>query len=259
MIKYVKHFVIAPITIYILFSAYLFLIQKSLVYFPDNTEFSTCDLFEKEEHKTYKNTKFYEEKWTNNNLIVFFHWNAGRACGRSYIKSILNKTNDSIIFVEYFGYSDDKNSPNIKSILNDVDNIWEYIEKSDNYKNIYISWRSIWTWPASYYASKFKTDKLLLISPYSSLNKVWANKYPFIPVKYMFSENYESEIYLKNYKNDLLVIHWEVDNVVPTKFWKELYNSVKSDNKELVLLKETNHNDIFNNKEVSEIMINYLK
>ena len=95
--------------------------------------FEECNTFNKDQHKSYNWTKFYEQKWTNNNVILFFHWNAWRACDRSVIKNILEKTNSTIIFMEYFWYSDKNNTPNLKSILNDIENMWEYINKNKSY------------------------------------------------------------------------------------------------------------------------------
>jgi esterase/lipase len=220
----------------------LVLIQKKMVYFPDNTPFAICDTFSKDEHKKYNGTNFYETKWSNNNVVIFFHGNAWRACDRNFVKNVLEQTNSSIIFVEYHGYADTDNSPNIKSILQDVKNIWNYIEQS-SYENIFVFWRSIWAGPASYYAQNFKVDRLLLVSSYSSLYKIAANQYSVFPVKYIFSENYEPEKYLKNFKNKLLIIHGKMDRVIPLRYGTELFDSVTNWEKELIILPDWNHNN----------------
>ncbi len=207
MNKYIRYFVIHPIIIYFSLLLLLYVSQKSMVYIPDSKPFENCITFEKSEQKYYNNTRFYEQRWETDDLIVFFHWNAWRACDRSYMKSLLESSWNSIIFPEYFWYADN-NTPSKKDILKDVENIWEYV-KNSNYKNTYIIWRSVWTGPASYFAKNYKTDKLILISPYSSLYKIWADKYPFFPIKLLFTENYSPESYLKNYNNDLLIIHWK--------------------------------------------------
>lgn len=258
MNKYIKYFIIAPIIIYLWLLAFLWFSQKWFVYFPTDTAFEICNSFQKEEQNNFKWTKFYEQKW-NENLIVFFHWNAWRACDRSYIKWIFEKIWSSIIFVEYFWYSDSENNPNIKSILSDVENIWEYIKNQNEYKNISLVWRSIWTWPASYYAQNFKTDKLLLISPYSSLYKIWKNKYPIFPVKTIFTEDYRPEEYLQKYKNELLIIHWTDDKIIPIQYWIELFESIPNKNKNILKIPNTWHNNIIWKTEVDNTIIDYLK
>jgi esterase/lipase len=223
--------------------------QKSIVYIPGDKDFSECIYFDKNETKKYKDTNFYERKGEKKWVIVFFHWNAWRACERSYIKLMLEKTWYSFIFVEYSWYSDPDNSnPNIDDILNNVEDIWKYLEDK-NYENIYVMWRSIWTWPASYLSSIIEIDKLLLISPYSQLYKIWADKYPIYPIKYLFTENYNSEHYLKNYAWEILVVHWKQDIVVPYKFWKELFDWLKSYKKEFISLEKWTHHNVFDFKE----------
>ena len=245
--------------IYIGFAVFLYLSQKSMLYFPESKDFYNCNLFEKDEQKEYKQTRFYEKKGEKKGVIVFFHWNAWRACDRSYIKSLLEKTGYSIIFLEYSGYSDLNNtSPNIKDILKDVENIGEYIENKD-YKNTYVVWRSLWGGPASYYSSKFKTSKLVLISSYSQLYKVASDKYPIFPIKYLFTENYNSEEYLKNYNGDFLMIHWNLDKVIPYKYGKELYDSIKSKNKVFLEIPTATHHNIFDFDEVNTKILEFLK
>lgn len=257
IIKIVRIIVISYCTMLI----FLYFNQKKMLYYPDYpraVSFSECYSFDKEEQNEFKWTRFYEKKWTNNNVIVFFHWNAWRACDRDTIKGLLEKTWNSFIFVEYFGYSDHWwNKPDIEYILQDTLNIWEYIEGKD-FDNVYVAWRSIWTWPASYFAENFKTEKVLLISPYSQLYKVAGDKYPYFPVKIMFTQNYNSEEYLKNYTNDLLVIHWNKDEVVPFSLWKELYSSVNVVNKEFLEVQNWNHNDILFSKWVGEKIVDFL-
>lgn len=258
MKKSVRFFVIYPLVIYIWLLLFLWFSQKTFVYFPGNTPFDWCETFQTEEQVNYKWTRFYEQAW-NQNLIIFFHWNAWRACDRAFIKSIFEETNSSILFVEYSWYSDNTTSPNIKSILNDVANVWEYVATKSEYKNIYVAWRSLWVWPASYYAQNYKTDKLLLVSPYSSLYKIWSDKYPIFPVKTIFTEDYRPEEYLTNYTKDLLIIHGISDTLIPIRYWIELYESINSDNKKMLKIPNAGHNNIIWISKVNDAIIEYFR
>lgn len=246
---------------YITFFIFLFVMQKKLIYYPDYpraSSFYDCYNFENSEKKEFAWTRFYEKKWTNENVVIFFHWNAWAACDRFDLKELLSKSWNSFIFVEYYGYSDPNNkNPNLKNILQDSLNIWEYI-KNKNYDNVYVIWRSVWTWPASYYAQNFKTDKLLLISPYTQLYKVAREKYPIFPIKTMMSENYNNEEYLKNYKNELLIIHGNKDTIVPFHFWKDLYEEINTTNKDFLKVENANHNDLLDKKIVSNKILEFL-
>ncbi len=258
LIKSIRIIVIVYLTMLI----FLFIRQKDMLYYPDYpkpSSFYECSNFKENEKKEYKGTRFYERKWTNNNVVISYHWNATTACNEYYLKDILDKSWNNYIFVEYYWYSTlGKNKPNKEKILYDTLNIWEYL-KTANYNKIYVIWRSIWTWPASYYAKNFKTDKLLLISPYSQLYKVAKEKYPIFPIKLMFTENYNSIEYLKNYKNELLVIHGNKDEIIPFYLWKELYIWVNTPNKRFVEIENWNHNDLFENKKADDEIVKFLK
>ena len=257
--KNIKKLLLIILGIYLFLNIFLFFIQKKLLYFPDKTDFFECNNFKKEQKKTFNKTRFYEVKWNKNNVIIFFHWNAWRACNRIWILNMLKKTWYTIIFPEYFWYADnEKNNPNIEKILNNVVDIWEYVKKK-KFDKIYVMWRSLWTWPASYFAWNFKTDKLLLVSAYDKLYKVWADEFPIFPVKYLFTQNYNSVNYLKNYKKDFLLIHWKKDKVIPYKYWINLYKNLNNFNKKLISLENGTHHNIFNIKWVKKEILDYLK
>jgi len=266
--KILKKITILILSIYLFLNIFLFFNQKDMLYFPNKTNFYSCNNFIKEEKKDFQDTvkwpfmnirtKFYEIKWEKNNAIIFFHWNAWRACERIQILDNLKKTWNTIILVEYFWYADKKeNNPNIKNILHNVNDIWKYL-KTKNFDKIFVIWRSLWTWPASYFASKFKTDKLLLVSSYDELYKVAAEKYPIFPIKYLFTQNYNSKKYLKNYKKDFLLIHWKKDKVIPYSHWLDLFNSLNNINKKMISLENSNHHNVFS-KKVEEEIVEYFK
>lgn len=250
------------IIIYSIVLVFLYFNQKNMIYYPDyprSSNFYECPFYEKSEKKDYKNTRFYERKWEKNNVIVFFHWNAWSMCDRENIRGLFEKTGNSILMVEYYWYAGLlETKPDIKNTLEDVLNIWEYLQKSD-YDNTYVVWRSVWTWPASYFSNNFKTEKLLLISPYSQLYKVAKNQYPYFPIKYLFTQNYNNEEYLKDYLNELLIIHWDNDNIVPIEFWEDLYYWVNTKNKDLLKVVSWDHNNLLYKEEVSRTIIDFLK
>ena len=49
------------------------------------------------------------------------------------------------------------------------------------------------------------------------------NIYPFLPVKLLLKDKYESNKKIKNIKSPILVMHGEVDNIVPFRMGKKMY------------------------------------
>jgi len=244
--------------VYILFGIFLFFLQKSLLYYPDNQNFYQCKGFKNYQKLEFKGTRFYFLQGDPNKIIVYYHGNAGSACDRSYFKSVFEKSNASLIFVEYAGYSNDKKSPSKNLILKDVENIQNYINNK-GYEKVIIYGQSIGSGAASYHAFLGNVDDLILVSPFSKLKDVVQSKYIFYPVFILLKEKYDNIKWLKNYKGSLLIVHGDQDFIIPHKFSKKLFNSIENKNKDYVLIEEKGHNNIWSSLLFHNTISNYIK
>lgn len=231
---------------YLSFWTFLYLNQKSMIYFPSHQDFFKCEKFNDYEKVNFNWTKMYFKSWWDN-VIVIYHWNAWSACDRSNLKEFFEKTGYSIAFVEYAWYSNDSYSPSIWLLYWDVTNVKTYLW-SKNFKNIIVYWRSIWTWLATYQAKIWKVDKLILVTPFSTFARLISSKYPVYPIKYLLTEDYDNVSNLDNYRNDVLIVHWDIDDVITYKLWKELYDNLKTVKKEFLTIPWKWHNDLQNDK-----------
>ena len=50
------------------------------------------------------------------------------------------------------------------------------------------------------------------------------SKYPIFPIKLLLKDKYESDKKIKNIKSPILIMHGEVDKLVPFWMGKKLYN-----------------------------------
>jgi hypothetical protein len=92
----------------------------------------------------------------------------------------------------------------------------------------------------------------MLLSPYSQLYKLWADKYPYLPVKFMFTQNFNSQAYLKKYTKEIVIVHWKKDTVVDYKYWRELFEWLISKHKTFFTRKNGTHYDIFEDEVVTK-------
>ncbi len=260
MKRIIKIILFICVSFYTFFLWFLYFFQNSLVYLPSEKDFYDCDYFVEEEKKQYKGTRFYERKGEKTWVIVFFHGNAWRACDRQKIAEVFERSWFWYILVEYSWYAEgsSEKQPDIENILKNADDIGEYVKESW-YGEIMSAWRSIWTWPASYLAWKINTERLLLISPYSQLYKVAAAQYPIFPIKQLFTQNYNSQEYLKNYLWNVFIVHGNNDRVVPQVFWRELFDWLITTNKKYLDVERWSHNNELYIKWVDDKIIDFLK
>ena len=84
-------------------------------------------------------------------------------------------------------------------------------------KNIIIYGESLGTGAAVEIAQNNDFAGVILESPFTSMIDAGKTKYPFFPVRLLLKDKYESDKKIKNIKSPILIMHGEVDRIVP--FW----------------------------------------
>lgn len=248
---------IGIVVLYVLFGFFLFVGQKSFLYYPDNQDFDSCYGFEDYEKVVFNGTRFYFKEGVEEKIIVYYHGNAGSACDRSYFKSIFEKSNASLIFVEYAGYSNDDVKPSRERIIRDVENVQMFVVEKD-YSNVVIYGQSIGSGAASYHAYLGGVDDLILVTPFANLDDVAQSKYIVYPAFFLLREKYDNVKWLENYEGSLLIVHGDKDLVIPHKFSQKLFDEVYVKDKEYVLIEGIGHNDIWNSYLFQDTISNYI-
>lgn len=243
------------IFIYIGFGLIIFLFQKNLFYYPTSQDFNSCKGFEDSEILNVNGTRAYF-KSNSENLIIFYHGNAGSACDRSFLKDEFEKLNLSYIFVEYTGYSGDSRKTSKLALMKDVENINEFL-KDHHFQTIILAGESLGTSLATYHSSILNEDKLLLISPFYRAVEVAKSHYAIYPISLMLSENYDNSLWINDLKN-VLIIQGEDDEIIPIEQSEKLFNKMKIGNKRRILITDAHHNDIYNFPETYTAINNYL-
>jgi fermentation-respiration switch protein FrsA (DUF1100 family) len=87
-----------------------------------------------------------------------------------------------------------------------------------------------------------KTAGLLLITPWDRLEHVAAYHYPWLPVKWLLRDRYDSVTHMASFGRPVLVVVAERDSIVPPRFGEALYNSL-AEPRQLIVVKAAEHND----------------
>lgn len=242
MASLILRLVIAIGIAYFALFIWLFLFQKKMIYFPSKAPFQDCGNFKEYEKIDHNGTRFYFKE-SGKNIVVLYHGNAGSACDRYHYKNLLEKSNNSVIVVEYAGYSSDRRKPSMKLILKDVGNVAGFIN-SRNFKNVIVVGESLGSGPASYHSSIQKTEKLLLISPFDSVAGMARKDYWMFPVGLLLRENYDNIKWLKNFSGNIKIIHSKSDEITPISNARNLYSSLKTKDKSFVEIEGVSHNEM---------------
>jgi fermentation-respiration switch protein FrsA (DUF1100 family) len=87
-----------------------------------------------------------------------------------------------------------------------------------------------------------RTAGLLLITPWDRLEHVAAYHYPWLPVKWLLRDRYDSAAPLALFGRPVLVVVAERDSIVPARFGVALYKAL-ADIRQLRVVKAAEHND----------------
>jgi fermentation-respiration switch protein FrsA (DUF1100 family) len=184
---------------------------------------------------------YFFQQGTSTKLAVFYHGNAGRACDRAYYRTALDHAGYSWLFVEYNGFAGDGKKPSTSSVLRDAEHVVAWISKN-KFTDVAVIGESIGSGPASYHASLAPVDKLMLITPFTSIAAVAKLYFPLYPITFMLRDDFTNDVWAANAKQ-VLIIHGTGDTIIPFSSGKTLFALLPQEKKELLILTSVDHND----------------
>jgi len=217
------------IYLFILISTYLF--QRNLLYHPSENNYFGDQLLvsvEKVKIKTRDNIELLSWYHTKNNngykTILFLHGNAGTLENRIHKINHFKDMNINFLLVAWRGFSGNKGQPTEQNLYEDARSAVKWLEsKGIKENNIIIYGESLGTGIATEIAQNKNFAGIILESPFTSMIEAGKDKYPYLPVKFLLKDKYESEKKIKNIKSPILIMHGKVDNIVPFHMGKKMY------------------------------------
>ena len=220
------------VCVYISILFVLFFFQINLLYHPSENNYSSDELtvlIERVKIKTKDNIDllgWYHKKNSNNNkTILFLHGNAGSLQNRIHKINHFENMNINFLIIAWRGFSGNKGSPSEKGLYEDAKSAVRWLkQKGLMEKDIIIYGESLGTGIAVEIAQNSNFAGVILESPFTSMIDAAKNKYPIFPIRFLLKDKYESNKKIKNVKSPLLIMHGEVDQIVPFWMGEKIYN-----------------------------------
>lgn len=258
-----------PNVLIVIFIAYLIVVmfiyfyQRKLLYHPsENNYLDETNLNHKIE-KIYvqSDTKLISWYYNNNKshkTILFFHGNAGRLDNRVYKLNELAKLNINYFIVAYRGFSGNEGKPSEEGIYKDSEAAKKWLnENGVDDKNIILYGESLGTAVAVDLASKNNFAGIILESPFTSMTKLAKKYYPYLPVKILLKDKYDSENKLHKINIPILIMHGYKDTIVPFEMGKEMFN--KSNDPKFKYFNETDDHMMDYNSDLISSIKNFVE
>jgi hypothetical protein len=162
------------------------------------------------------------------NRMLVFHGNAGYALHRDYFVAGFQALGDQweVFLFEYPGYGAREGTPSATAFKATAKQALESLLAADS-RPVFVIGESLGSGIASYLAATFpeQVAGLLLVTPFSSLADVAAHHYPFLPVRTLLSERYDSVEALARYRGPVAFLIAGRDEVVTSELGQQLYDS----------------------------------
>ena len=176
------------LAIYLCFSAFLYLYQRRLLYFPvaNDPEFEAQDI-------SIENDGLQLRGWILNpgksRALIYFGGNSELITHRrDYFEQVFSDY--SVYLINYRGYGESDGKPTEAGLFADALAIYDHV--SQQHSRISAYGRSLGSGVAVYLAAERELDKLILLTPYDSIASVAQKIYPLFPVKYLIKDRFDS-------------------------------------------------------------------
>lgn len=180
-------------------------------------------------------------------LIFYLHGNAGSLAGWGEVASVYTTLGYDVFLLDYRGYGKSEGAIKSESQLHqDVSTAYNEMLERYNERNIIVLGYSIGSGLAAHLASSNNPGMLILQSPYYSLRDVVKDVMPFVPT-FLLRYRLETNSYLKGCEVPIVLIHGDLDEVIPYSHSLKLKAIIKPGDT-LITLKNQYHNGMtFNN------------
>jgi len=188
---------------------------------------------------------FYFQNPNSDQLLLFFHGNAGNALHRFPDAMRLSRTPINVLLLSYRGYGRSGGRPSEKGIYLDAAAALLYARSVLKFpeEKTFILGRSLGATVAVESAQDNALAGLILVSPFSSGTDM-ATLMGFGWLNWAIGNPYDSLTKVRQLKMPLLIIHGEQDNTIPISLGEKLFKAAGSSAKDFIRIPKASHNDL---------------
>jgi fermentation-respiration switch protein FrsA (DUF1100 family) len=175
--------------------------------------------------------------------LLYIHGNAGTLADRAERASNYEAAGRGLLIMSYRGYSGSSGRPSERANVADATLAYDTligwgIEPED----LIVYGESIGSGIAVQVAAARPVGGVILDAPYTSIVDVAELHYPYLPGRLMMRDRYETLRHLKNVEAPVLVVHGELDRIIPVAMGRKVAASARGPS-EIVTFPEAGHSD----------------
>jgi len=239
-----KLFLSLILIIYFSICLLFYIFQRSFLYFPQPTgaiDRTGSPIASVE----FKNKQQLLTGWVLNpgqqQALLFYGGNAG------VIENTIGffnqvAPNHTVYLIPYRGYGSNSGKPTEQALYSDA--LYVYDQIKDQHNSIDLMGRSLGSGIATYVAVNRSINRLVLSTPYDSIENVAKELYPFLPVSLLARDKYLSVGRAPKITAKTLILIAENDRVIPRDRSEALADKFDQSLLTKVVIANADHNDI---------------
>jgi uncharacterized protein len=241
--KQVLSMLAAALAVFVLFVAMLVLLQERLIYLPSRAPLAGMTSGGLQPWPTADALRGLISEPPGGTVVVF-HGNAGHAGHRSFYADALLPLGWRVLLAEYPGYGARDGALGEASLVADARAQLELAAKQFGAPLVVLG-ESLGAGVAAAAAAQtpLTINALVLITPWDRLENVGSIHYPWLPVRWLLRDRYDSVTHLAGTTARVAIVVAEHDRIVPARLGRALHDTLPSDRRRLVVLPGAGHND----------------
>ena len=217
--------------LYFFVLVFLYFYQRNLLYLPNENNYSGDKIsvkIEKVKIRTSDNIElfgwYHEKNIKDYKTLVYFHGNAGSLENRIHKLNHFQDMNINFLIIAWRGFSGNNGKPSEEGLYLDGNSAINWLIKEGvAEKNLILYGESLGTGVAIQLAQNRNFGGVILETPFTSMVDAAKIFYPYIPVNLLLKDKFENYKKVKNINSPILVMHGEIDQIVPFSMGKKIY------------------------------------
>ncbi len=174
-------------------------------------------------------------------IVLYFGGNAEEV---SYNLNDFREHFDAKVYcMNYRGYGQSTGSPSEKGLFADALAIFDRAVADHPNHEVILIGRSLGSGVATYLASQRPCSRMVLVTPFDSLQSMASAHYPFLPVSLLLRHRFRSDLYVAEQTIPALILAGSSDQVIPRKHTEQLIESFPT-KPQTVWVDRAGHNNI---------------
>jgi uncharacterized protein len=244
--------VAAIVSVYLLVALVMYMGQRRLMYFPDAKHVlpghaGLANVSERilNAPDGARNIVWYGKAKPGQPTLLYFHGNGGGLAERADRIQRFMGQGWGVYMMAYRGYAGSTGYPTEANNIADARRAYDaLVQEGVPPSSIILYGESLGTNVATRMAAEKASSGLILEAPYTSVLEIAVTDYPFLPVRLLLSDRYETDKVIPQVRVPVLILHGKQDDVIPVAMAHRMVK-LANEPKRLVILPEGEHSDLY--------------